>query len=214
MAEDGDPEPLQSEFAAAVPGGISGFILAPQGFSDVPVFEPGEQGTVTFDLDPVKHRYMSFAAMVLPSNDAFLGNDNPTLIELFDAAGNFKGKQVFRILGSEVWDAGTELNNETDAAFLNQSAPNTGTTTSDPVQLHPGFIGAYANPAAGQESIILGAAMDPGIRFDPIACDFTRPGTVVADIICIPEPATAALLVAGSFLLLMTRPRAPEAVTH
>lgn len=208
LAEDGDPEPLQSEFAAAVAGGIGGFILVPEGFEDVPVLEPGEQGTLTFELDPVKHRYMSFAAMLIPSNDAFIANDAPQMIELFDAAGTFQGRQTFSILGTEVWDAGTELNNEMDAAFLSQTAPDTGVTTADPVQSHPGFIGSYANPAPGQDPIILGATMDPDILFDAIASDFTRPGTVVAEIVVIPEPATVALLTLGSLVLLRGRPKA------
>jgi hypothetical protein len=207
LVEDGDPEPLQGAFAAAVPDGLGGFITAPGGFEDVPVFEPGEQGTLTFELDPVKHRYMSFAAMILPSNDAFIGNDDPRMIELFDASGHFKGMQVFSILGTDVWDAGTELNNEMNAAFLNQSEPDTGVTTSNPVTLHPGLIGSYANPAVGQTPIILGATLEPGITFDPVASDFTRPGTVVIDILCVPEPATVALLALGSLVLLRRRSR-------
>lgn len=207
LVEDGNPEPLQSEFLAAVPDGIGGFIAAPEGFEDVPVFEPGEQGMLTLELDPTKHRYMSFAAMILPSNDAFIGNDDPRMIELFDEAGNFKDAQVFSILGAEVWDAGTELNNELDAAFLNQSEPDTGVATSDPVTHHPGFVGSYANPAPGQTPIILGATLEPGIAFDPLACDFTRPGTAIIDILCVPEPATIALLALGSLVLLRRRSR-------
>ena len=147
LAEDGDVEAVQAEFDARVPSGVGGFVLGPEGFPDVPVFDPGETGSATFELDPTQNRYMSFAAMVVPSNDAFIGNDNPTSIELFDEAGNFVGPQTIRILGSEVWDAGTEFNNEMDAAFINQSAPNTGVTTAEPVGTHPGFIGSVGNPS-------------------------------------------------------------------
>ena len=131
LAEDGNPEPLQVEFGSSVSGGLSGILMGFEGFPDVPVFEPGEQARAAFDLDPALNRFMSFGSMVIPSNDAFIANDDPMAIELFDAFGNFKGKQTILIFGIAVYDAGTELNNEMDAAFLNQSAPDTGTTTSE-----------------------------------------------------------------------------------
>jgi len=207
LAEDGDPTLLQTEFAATGAQRIDGVLVAPEGFPDVTVFEPGEQGTLTFDLDPVRHRYMSFAALVIPSNDAFVGNDDPLTIELFDDAGRFKGLQTFAILGSEVWDAGTEMNTEKNDAFLDHSYPDAGTATSDPVQRHPGLVGSSANPAPGQQPIILGASMDPEVFFDPVACDFTQPGTVVAEIVIIPEPATVVLLTFGGLGLLQTMRR-------
>ena len=207
LAEDGNPEPLQVEFGSSVSGGIGCIMVGFEGFPDVPVFEPGEQASAAFDLDPWLNRFMSFGSMVIPSNDAFIANDDPMAIELFDGFGNFKGKQTILILGTEVYDAGTELNNEMDAAFLNQSAPNTGTTTSEAVQRHPGFIGSFANPAPGEDTIILGAHIDPGIFIDPVAGDFTRPGVVVAEITIIPEPATIVLLLGGGLALLRKRSR-------
>ncbi len=123
---------------------------------------------------------MSFAAMVVPSNDAFIGNHNPWAIEIFDAAGNYKGKQIYTVLGSEVWDAGTELNTEMDAAFINQTAPNTGITTAAPILPHPGFIGSYGNP--GGEGLILGGINAAGKLIDPAGSDFTLPHAVVARI--------------------------------
>lgn len=208
LAEDGNPEPLQVEFGSSVPGGISGILMGFEGFPDVPVFEPGEQASAAFDLDPWLNRFMSFGSMVIPSNDAFIANDDPMAIELFDGFGNFKGKQTILILGTAVYDAGTELNNETDAAFLNQSAPNTGTTTSEAVRRHPGFIGSFSNPAPGEDPVILGAHIEPGLFIDPIAADFTRPNVVVAEIVIIPEPATALLLLGGAFAAFRKRPRA------
>ena len=208
LAEDGNPEPLQVEFGSSVPGGISGIVMGFEGFPDIPVFEPGEQASAAFDLDPALNRFLSFAGMVLPSNDAFIANDDPIAIELFDAFGNFKGKQTILIFGTAVYDAGTELNNEMDAAFLNQSAPDTGATTSDAVRRHPGFIGSFANPAPGQDPVILGAHIEPGLFINPIAADFTRPDVVVAEIVIIPEPATVVLLLGGALAAFRKRPRA------
>ena len=203
--EDGDVEALQSAFRASVSGGVDGFVLAPEGFPDVPLFEPGERGRATFNLDPQDNRYLSFAAMILPSNDAFSANDNPKAIELFDATGKFKGPQTITIVGTEVWDAGTELNNEKGAALLNQSEPGEGQRTANPVARHPGFIGSFANPASGTEPIILGASFGSDIRFDPIAADFTRPGAAVYQITIIPEPTTVVFLMVGGLALLRIR---------
>lgn len=205
LVEDGNPETLQVTFLTAAPDGVDGFVAAPQGFPDVPVFEPGEQGSTTFVLDPTLHRYMSFAAMILPSNDAFIANDNPQVIELFDATGKFKGKQVITVLGADVWDAGTELNNEKDAAFLDQSDPGAGVSTAEPVKLHPGFIGSRNDPGLNVTPIILGAHLSGDIYFDRIAADFTQPDAVVAQITIIPEPATVVLLLAGSLALFWKR---------
>ena len=205
LAEDGNPEPLQVEFGSSVSGGIGCVLVGFEGFPDVPVFEPGEQASAAFDLDPVLNRFMSFGSMVIPSNDGFIANDDPMAIELFDAFGKFKGEQTILILGTAVYDAGTELNNEMDAAFLNQSAPDTGTTTSEAVRRHPGFIGSFTNAAPGEDPVILGAYIDPGIFIDPAAADFTRPGAVVAEITIIPEPATIVLLLGGGLALLRKR---------
>jgi hypothetical protein len=129
---------------------------------------------------------MTFASMVVPSNDAFIGNHDPWAIELFDAAGNFKGKQVITVPGSMVWDAGTELNTEMDAAFINQTGPNTGVTTACPVLPHPGYVNSHANP--GGDPIILGGTNAAGTSIDPAGADFTRPYAVIARITI--EPAT------------------------
>lgn len=182
IAEDGNVSVLRADFAAATAagGGMDGVITSPAGFVGLPLFDPGESVTAEFTLTPAQHRYMSFASMVVPSNDAFIGNHNPRAIELFDAAGTFKGKQIITILGSMVWDAGTELNTEMDAAFINQTAPNTGVPTMSPVLPHPGYLGSYGNP--GGTPIILGGTNAAGKLSDPAGADFTLPYAVVARI--------------------------------
>lgn len=183
LAEDGDASVLQAEFEAAVGGdrgGVNTVLTAPEGLEAAPIFDPGDSASVEVDVDPIANRYMSYMSMVVPSNDAFIGNHDPHAIELFDAAGQFKGKKIVTVLGSMVWDAGTELNNEMDAAFLNQTDPNTGVTTHCPVTPHPGHIGSYGNP--GGEPIALGATNPLGVYLDPVATDFTIPHAVVARI--------------------------------
>jgi len=182
LAEDGDATALRAEFTAAVgdAGGMDDVVTAPEGFAGAPVYDPGDAASAQYTVDSAMNRYVSFVSMIIPSNDAFIGNHNPHAIELFDIAGDFKGKKIITILGSMVWDAGTELNNEMDAAFINQAAPNTGITTMCPVLPHPGYLGSYGNP--GSDPIILGGAGPADILFDPVAADFTLPYTVLARI--------------------------------
>ena len=68
--------------------------------------------------NPAAYPYFSFASMVIPSNDSFIGNDNPMAYEVFDAMGNVNGGTfTIEIYGRDIWDAGTELNDEMGAAF-------------------------------------------------------------------------------------------------
>lgn len=95
---------------AAELGGVQNVVLSSE---NLPVLLPGETASTTFtvDLDPINNRYFSYAGMAVPTNDGFIGNDNPTAIELFDQEGNFVGAE-FIVLGSDVWDSGTEVNDE------------------------------------------------------------------------------------------------------
>lgn len=207
LAEDGNNAPLSAAFLGGAPGRVDGTIVSPGGFA--PVLDPGETTSATFSVDPMANRYFSYASMLIPSNDAFVANGNPLALPIFDAMGNFIGAD-FVISGASVLDAGTEVNTEMDAAFLNQLADNTGVTENGVVALHPGFIGSERNP--GGVPIILGATNPLGAFFDPVAADFTRNnGTqpllrirVTQDV---PVPATLGLLGSGLLGLLALRRR-------
>ena len=106
---------ISSDFAVS-PAGMSG------GYQDLLLFDrrvdpyfgvqlSGEKTTtvVTLDDNTPSNRFFSYAGMLFPTNDGFIGNDDP--LEVFDAAGNFLGAD-FIISGNEVWDAGTEVNDE------------------------------------------------------------------------------------------------------
>ncbi len=180
MAEDGDFAALAEEFAAA-DAGTGQVVLNPEGFGGAPLFDPGFSSTEIVNLDPSVNRYLSYAAMILPSNDGFIANDNPAAFPIFDENGQFAGPININVLGSRVWDAGTEANTESDAAFFDQSAPDTGEATSDVIALHPGFNGSVGNPDATPQ-VFLGGTNGPGISFDETAADFTIPGAQVAEI--------------------------------
>ncbi|MEX0323739.1 MAG: spondin domain-containing protein [Puniceicoccaceae bacterium] len=110
IAEVGDPGPLDSLFSSMMPNGASIIQNDPNG-PGPGVFAPGGSGTFTIELDPANHRYMSYASMVIPSNDTFIANGDPQAAELFDAAGNFRGTQSWTVYGNGTYDAGTEVNN-------------------------------------------------------------------------------------------------------
>ena len=152
LAEDGATGTLGAEFEVARRGSMHATVTSG---GDIPPFAPGTSRAATFSLDAASplNRYLSFASMVIPSNDAFVANGDPMAMEIFDGAGNFVGAEII-IVGSQVWDAGTEVNDEVPAntAFLEQAMPNTGDDEGGTVQLHEGFMAAgnilNAYPAA------------------------------------------------------------------
>ena len=141
LAEDGDTALISAEFLDSGTGFVDGTITGDEGATPG-IIDVGETTSFTFTVDRslASSRYFNYASMVLPSNDAFIANGNPYAHEIFDMDGNFIGAD-FVVSGSEVLDAGTEINDEAaeSTAFFGQAAPNTGETESGLVQAHPGF---------------------------------------------------------------------------
>ncbi len=102
------PQPVNliaPERLAVEPESQGGFILGPGG----PILD-GQSGTVSIDVaDPTTNQFATFLAMFVPSNDTFLGNDDPMAYQVFDAQGNVI-EQTIEITGQSIWDAGTEIN--------------------------------------------------------------------------------------------------------
>lgn len=136
IVEDGNVGPLSASFANIAPMGIDSAIPGPNG----PLF-PGESNSARFDIVPGYHRYFSYVTMIIPSNDAFAANGSPVAHRLFDVDGVFTPVE-FYILGNEINDGGTEVNDEIPAntAALAQAAPQTGVDENGVVTDHPGFI--------------------------------------------------------------------------
>ncbi len=190
LATQGDASLLEQEFKTAVPNGVQGIVNASQGSPNAPNFAPGATGKTTFDLDPGTNRFMDFAAKVYPGTSAFIASSSP--IEVFDAQGQFKGKQIITVLGSEVLEAPTSSavgSTSTRAAVLSARAAA--------LTIAGGNTGSNAAAANGGTL--------PGVTFDPVASDLTLPGAVVARITIVPEPATLFLLAGGSLMLLRRR---------
>ena len=139
LAEDGDASELSLRFTQSGAGSLDSTIAG----GDDLVIAPGEIAEATFTLDneETRSRYFNFVSMVIPSNDAFIGNQGHREFPIFDEQGNFLDLQII-VNGNQVADAGTEINDELEAntAFFAQEAPNTGTTQDALVQPHPGFI--------------------------------------------------------------------------
>ncbi|WP_414552018.1 spondin domain-containing protein [Anabaena sp. CCY 0017] len=189
LAEDGTTAPIANTFLSSGSGLVEGTILGP-GISpnSPPVIPPGTTTTRTFKVDGslATSRYFSYATMIVPSNDAFIANENPLAFQIFDNLGKFIGAD-FIVSGNRIWDAGTEVNDEIpiNTALLGQTQPNTGVTENGVVRQHPGFI-----PGGN----ILTAFPN---------ADFTTPDYQVVRIRVekVPEPAsTIGLLLVGSLL--------------
>lgn len=117
IAELGDGTALVSDITSAQPGAVTGTAVATTGGFGPGIFLPGGSGSVVLSVDPSAHRYLGYGSMVVPSNDAFLGNDSPTSVELFDAGGNFVASELI-LTGDRIWDAGTEVNQLLGSAYV------------------------------------------------------------------------------------------------
>jgi len=189
LAEDGNTGPLADMFTNGGMGDVEATIPGPGG-----VYAPGDIQQFQIEVDGMSasSRYFSFASMIIPSNDAFISNDDPMAYRIFEDDGTFLGVSFF-ILGSMVLDAGTEVNTEApaDTAFFGQMQPNTGQDENGVVHPHMGF----KRPGMG------------GILDSPMFAnaDFIASGYPIAHITITPEPTSAALLIIGGAVLLRRR---------
>ena len=192
IAEGGDVSGLNAELAAATPGAVSGVV------NGAPIAPNSGGFTATFDVSP-PNRWLSFATMVVPSNDAFVGNGDA--IEVLDGAGNIIPGH-WLILGADVLDAGTEANTE---GFDDAAGPGGYTNANSPaedddatVHTHPGFLPVGTGTILDNPNVDLSNA-DFAALF---AGDYP-----VLRVQIVPEPATMAILAAGACLPMLRRRR-------
>jgi len=191
LAEDGNFMPIAGERMASNPSAQGAVVTAPGGFAGAPVIENGETGTTRVTVDGSINQFFSFLSMILPSNDQFIGNDDPMAHQLFDNAGNFLGSRTFDVFGTDVYDAGTEQNTATGAPFI----PGLDPTALD----EGGTITAGAGVANFD-----GLTLANGQVFNASLADFAGSSTYqIASISVTAVPVPAALPLMGGALVLM-----------
>lgn len=173
LAEEGDASGLVADATAV--GANTGVIASPGGVA--PIIDPGESATLSLDVDAA-NRFLSFASMVIPSNDLFIGNDEA--IEVLGIDGSVIA-QTLAIYGSNVWDAGTEVNDGEGAAFSSNGNPSNDENGVAALQ--------------GSLDFIIGTETAPGFLIGSVASSATPLATIiVAEPAPVPLPASLPLL--------------------
>lgn len=197
LAEDGITSGLTADFTAApgVPGDIQGVVFGND--SAPPPINPGETGTAfVTPINPAGYQFFSFASMVIPSNDTFIGNSDPFAYQVFNSAGEINdasGTFTIQVFGDRLYDAGTEENDALGAAF--SAAGGIATDTIGGV--------ATLNPD-------LSNFLNTGTAAGTTISDLIEPGELLATITVtvVPEPASASLIGISLAALALRRRRA------
>lgn len=107
-----------------------------QGISGNGLILSGESDTVSIRVEPNQEDYLSVASMLVNTNDAFVGESGLSLKSL--AVGD-----TF-VMNMNVWDSGTELNDELAATIPGPAGGGEGFNTTrndtDVVSFHAGII--------------------------------------------------------------------------
>jgi hypothetical protein len=195
VAEGGGGQQWQADFAAADPTATRGTIGMP--------LLPGQSRSMSFIVNAGMNRFFTFASMVIPSNDFFVGNDNPMQYRLFDDAGNLLINSITQN-ASQIWDAGSEAFSIANAAFLvngnnDLRTPQNGRVSFNFEELL-GFNGQQT--AAGYVFNSGLTAQTPIYRID-----------FASSVNVVPEPASVILTATGLLMLggLARRNRARQA---
>ncbi|MEP4890430.1 MAG: spondin domain-containing protein [Aliiglaciecola sp.] len=191
LAENGMTAGIESDFSMENPMGVQTVLTAPSG--SAPVFEPGETATSSLlEIDAMSSGYFSFLSMLIPTNDAFIGNEDPMAYSLFNVGGDFVGLDIL-VLGSSVWDSGTELNRGFGSPFLQGADAEARQNENGVVTFHNGLEVLPGGLA------IIGGTTATGYTIDQAAADFTANGFEVARITVsqVPEPATLGFFAIG-----------------
>jgi hypothetical protein len=151
---------------------------------------PGTVSTNIFTVDTAVNPFFSFGAMAIPSNDFFIGNDDPMEYRLFDAGGALVINQIDQ-LARDIWDAGSEVFNPLAAAFVGNNGlrENQDSVVAFNFAELAGFNGLVTGAGYTLDSQLRGDSAVYRISFEVVA-----PAPV-------PLPAALPLLLGGLGLL-------------
>lgn len=191
-AELGTPSALLSAFTGHGDQAVAG---------SAPIGPGGGASTILNVVDPTMNRFLSFASMVVPSNDFFFGNEDPQAFQIFTAAGAFNGPLTIQIFGGNVWDAGTEVNDVAfGAAFI----------VGDDIHDHVDQGGVVALVFGGpDQAAYLNSILGKATPYGYDVSHLISPDDLLATIRInsVPEPSSVVLLGAGAAGLLIATAR-------
>lgn len=179
VAEDGAGGAWQATFAAADPTATRGTLGG--------LLQPGGTSSATFTVDSTLNRFFTFAAMVVPSNDFFIGNDSPMRDQLFDAAGNLVISSINQT-ARQIWDAGSEVFDPAASAFVGNNdlrAPQNSVVAFN-----------FAELAAYN-----GLTTATGYTLDSTLAADTSVYRISFAVAPVPEPETYAMMLAGLLMI-------------
>ena len=213
LVEDGNNAPISAAFdadetlAPSAPPVATQTGIRQQGNLGGGPVGPGTVVSQTFDIDAAgANRYLSYASMVLPSNDYYIANGNAVAHDLATLDGAPIDTMISFNIGVSVNDAGTEVNFENlGAGMVDESIAGLGL-------LGPGFVGQSEEDTGTSED-----GVNVIVSGDPFTSDLlsafpnldfndaslypngiaTVKITVVGDPSPVPEPSTIALSILG-----------------
>jgi hypothetical protein len=175
VAEGGSGSAWFPAFGAADPTAVLGTVGG--------LLTPGSSLSQSFMVDSVVNPFFTFAAMAVPSNDFFIGNDSPTEYRLLNAAGQLQIPSI-TVKANEIWDAGSEVFDPAAAAFVGNNSLRTPQNS---------VVALEFAEFAGFNGLTTGA----GYVFNSQLTANSDVYRISFSVVAVPEPGTYALMAAG-----------------
>lgn len=187
LAQFGNTAPLTALFNAANVGVDTTLTSG----GAIPQYLPGQSNSTILNVsNPSVDQYLSFAGMVVPSNDFFQGNATP--LQIFNPDGSFKGPITIQVYGSGIWDSDTEAQSITTAlTFIQGQTPGSG------MQITNGMVTPLFNESTATSFLqsILGLTTAAGYDISHVPTSTDPLATIT--ISAVPEPSSLLMLGLG-----------------